>query len=104
MRNRFVAALVILCALSLSAPAHAAEMKFVGVITSISLADADATTATATVRNVKTQELVVIVINDELTLDKLKDRRIAVGDEVRCKYEQIDGKNVSTYLRKTAGC
>jgi hypothetical protein len=108
MKNRSLAigitAFVILCTLSLSTPAQAAEAKFVGVITKIALTGNDATTATATLKDNKTEELVVIVINDELTLDKLKDHRIVVGDEIRCKYESVDGKNVSTYFRKTAGC
>ncbi len=34
----------------------------------------------------------------------MKDHRINLDDEIRCKYEVIDGKNVSTYFRKTAGC
>jgi hypothetical protein len=108
MKNRSLAvsltAFVILCTLSLSTPAHAAETKFVGVITKIALAGPDATTATATLKDNKTEELVVIVVNDELTLDKFKDHRIVVGDEIRCKYEKVDEKNVSTYFRKTAGC
>jgi len=108
MKNRSltigVTAFVILCTLSLSAPAHAAETKFVGVITKIALTGNDATTATATLKDNKTEELIVIVVNDELTLDKFKDHRIVVGDEIRCKYEQVDGMNVSTYFRKTAGC
>ena len=108
MKNRSLAAgltaFVILCTLSLSAPAHADETKFVGVITRIELAGTDATTATATLKDSKTEELVVIVVSDELTLDKFKDHRIVVGDEIRCKYEKVDGQNVSTYFRKTAGC
>ena len=108
MKNRSltagVAAFVILCTLLLSTPAHAAETKFVGVITRIVLTGADATTATATLKDNKTEELVVIVVNDELTLDKFKDHRIVVGDEIRCKYEKAGEQNVSTYFRKTAGC
>lgn len=97
-------AFVILCTLSLGTPAHAAETKFVGVITKIVLTGNDATTAVATLKDNKTEELIVIVVNDELTLDKFKDHRIVVGDEIRCKYEQAGGQNVSTYFRKTAGC
>ncbi|MBW6485201.1 MAG: hypothetical protein K0B01_03505 [Syntrophobacterales bacterium] len=93
-----------LLAVSLTGIAAAAQLKMVGVITKIELADKDAKTATATLKDNKTEQSVVIVINDELTLDKLKDHRIVEGDEIRCKYEVIDGKNVSTYFRKTAGC
>lgn len=84
--------------------ANAGEVKMVGVITRIEISGKDAKTATATLKDNKTEQLVVLVINDELTLDKFKDHRIVEGDEIRCKYEIIDGKNVSTYFRKTAGC
>jgi hypothetical protein len=47
---------------------------------------------------------VAVIVNDDLTLDKFKDHRIVVGDEIRLKYEVKDGKNVSKYFRKTAGC
>ncbi len=70
----------------------------------IDLSGPDATTATATLKDNKTGELVTVVVNDDLTLDKFKDHRIVVGDEIRLKYEVRDGKNVSKYFRKTAGC
>ena len=96
-----VAALGILC---FGSVASAEEIKFVGVITKIEITGKDATTATATLKDNKTEALIPITVNDELTLDKFKDHRISEGDEIRCKYEVIDGKNVSKLFRKTAGC
>ena len=90
--------------LSFGTNANADEIKFVGVITKIEIAGKEATTATATLKDNKTEALVSISVSDELTLDKFKDHRIAEGDEVRCKYEVIDGKNVAKLFRKTAGC
>lgn len=90
--------------LALSGVARAGETKLVGVITKIDLAGQDAKVATVTLKDVKTDEEVVITVEDDLTLDKLKDHRIVDGDEIRCKYEVKDGKNVSSYFRKTAGC
>jgi hypothetical protein len=84
--------------------ASADEIKFVGVITKIELAGKDATTATVTLKDNKTEAPITITVNDELTLDKFKDHRISEGDEIRCKYEVIDGKNVAKLFRKTAGC
>lgn len=84
--------------------ARAEENKMVGVITAIELAGNDAATATVTLKDNDSGESVVIIVNDELTLDKLKDHRIALDDEIRCKYDLIDGNNVSSYFRKTAGC
>ncbi len=97
-------ALVALGVVSFSRVASADEIKMVGVITKIDIAGKDAKTATAILKDNKTGELVVIIVNDDLTLDKFKDHRIVEGDEIKCKYEIKDGKNVSTYFRKTAGC
>lgn len=84
--------------------ADAEEIKLIGVITRIDIAGKDAKTATAVLKDNKTEQEVVITVEDELTLDKFKDHRIQEGDEIRCKYEVKDGRNVSTYFRKTAGC
>jgi ABC-type xylose transport system substrate-binding protein len=91
-------------ALCVPGVASADEIKMVGVITKIEIAGADAKTATVTLKDDKTNELVTVIVNDDLTLDKFKDHRIVVDDEIRLKYEVQDGKNVSKYFRKTAGC
>jgi hypothetical protein len=97
-------AIVAVTLFGFSRVAQADEIKFVGVITKIEIAGKDAKTATATLKDNKTEELVVITVNDDLTLDKFKDHRIVEGDEIRCKYQVIDGKNVAKLFRKTAGC
>ena len=97
-------AFVALAFLCVSGNARADEIKMVGCITKIEISGADAKTAMATLKDNKTEKLIDIIVNDELTLDKFKDHRIVEGDEIRCKYELKDGKNVSTYFRKTAGC
>lgn len=99
-----VVARVVVVLLALGGVASAGETKMVGVITLIDIAGKDAKTATVTLKDTKSDQSVDIVIEDDLTLDKLKDHRIVDGDEIRCKYEMKDGKNVSTYFRKTAGC
>ena len=90
--------------LSVSGNARAEETKMVGVITTIEISGKEATTAAVTLKDNKTEQLITITVNDELTLDKFKDHRIVEGDEIRCKFEVKDDKNVSTYFRKTAGC
>lgn len=97
-------AIFTLLMVSFTKSASADEIKLVGVITKIEIAGKDAKTATVTLKDEKTGAEVVIVVNDDLTLDKFKDHRIVDGDEIRCKYEVINGKNMSTYFRKTAGC
>lgn len=84
--------------------ASADEVKMVAVITKIDLSGPDAKTASVTLKDTKTDQPVTVIVNDDLTLDKFKDHRIVVGDEIRLKYEVQDGKNVSKYFRKTAGC
>jgi hypothetical protein len=96
-----LAALTVLCLFS--ARSFADETKMIGVITKIELA-ADGASATVTLKDNKSNEDVLVLVNDELTLDKFKDHRIVAGDEIRLKYEVQDGKNVSRYFRKTAGC
>ncbi len=99
-----LAAIMTLGAIAFSRVASADEIKMVGVITKIDIAGKDAKTATVTLKDNKTEQLITIIVNDDLTLDKFKDHRIVEGDEIRCKYEIKDGKNISTYFRKTAGC
>lgn len=99
-----VVAMVTLGVLLIAGIAAADEIKMVGVITSIDCVGKEAKTATVVLKDNKTEKLVTIIVNDDLTLDKFKDHRIVEGDEIRCKYETKDGKNVSTYFKKTAGC
>jgi fructose-specific phosphotransferase system component IIB len=101
---RWAAAMTVFILLLAGGVALAEEMKMVGDVVKIEISGPDAKTAKATLKDTKTGELVIITVNDDLTLDKFKDHRIVVGDEIRCKYEVKDGKNVSKYFRKTAGC
>jgi len=100
----WVTAAAILFLLFAGGVATADEMKMVGDVVKIEISGPDAKTAKATLKDTKTGELVTVTVNDDLTLDKFKDHRIVVGDEIRCKYEVKGGKNVSKYFRKTAGC
>ena len=83
--------------------ASAEDVKMVGAISKIDL-PADGKSATAILKDSKTGEAVKIVVTDELTLDKFNDKRIVVGDEIRCKFEKVDGINTSKMFKKTAGC
>jgi hypothetical protein len=90
-------------ALSFSATANAEELKMVGTITKIEMA-ADGKSATAVLKDTKSGAEIQILIKDELTLDKFKDKRIVVDDEIRCRYDNESGKNLSKSFKKTAGC
>lgn len=98
-----VAAIMAVSVFSFSRTASADEMKMVGVMTKCEIA-ADGKTATATLKDNKTGENVDVMVSDELTLDKFKDKRIVEGDEIRCKFDKQGDKNVSKIFKKTAGC
>jgi hypothetical protein len=80
------------------------EVKVVGVIDKIEITTGDAPSAMVTLKPVDGGEVVIVKVIDTLTLDKFNDKRIVVGDEVRCKYTVEDGVKLSKLLRKTAGC
>ena len=78
-----------------------AEEKMTGSVAKIEMAK-DGASATVVIKN--DDKEVTLTVNDTETLDKFKDHKINEGDEVKIKYDQVDGKNVSKYFRKTAGC
>ncbi|MBK5275306.1 MAG: hypothetical protein JJE30_09685 [Desulfuromonadales bacterium] len=96
-------ALMLVSVLTFSRQAQAEELKMVGTISKIELS-ADKKSATAILKDSKSGEEVTILVSDELTLDKFMDKRIVEGDEIRCKFEKMDGKNSSKMFKKTAGC
>jgi hypothetical protein len=88
----------------LAAPLSAkAEDKFLGKVTKIEMVAKDAKVATATLQDEGGKTLVVVV-EDKVTLDKFADKRISVGDDIKCKYQPKDGKNVATFFKKPGGC
>ncbi|HEY3307818.1 MAG TPA: hypothetical protein VGJ93_05140 [Desulfuromonadaceae bacterium] len=99
----FLAAVMMVSVLSIPKMASAEEIKMVGVLNKIELA-ADGKSAIAILKDNKSGEEVQISVTDELTLDKLKDKRIVEGDEIRCKFDKQDKKNASKIFKKTAGC
>lgn len=88
--------------MALASAALADPVTIVGPVTKIEVAK-DGKSADATLKDNKGGALVVISITDDLTLDKFKDKRIQVGDEIRTRFEKGD-KNVSRSFKKTAGC
>jgi len=101
--RKIVALTLLLALIILTGVACAEEMKMIGTVSKIEMA-ADKKTATVILKDVKSGADVTIVVNDELTLDKFNDKRIVDGDEIRCKYDNESGKNMSKIFKKTAGC
>jgi len=90
---------VAFCVMIHSGSATAEEKVSVkGVVAVVNLAK-----RTVLVTTLDNQDLLVTV-EDDVTLAKLKDGRISPGDQVSIKYVVRDAKNVATYFRKAAGC
>lgn len=94
---------VVIGTLSFSSTVHAEELKMVGTISKIEVT-ADGKSAAVVLKDTKSGADVAIIVNDELTVDKFNDKRIVSGDEIRCKYDNESGKNISKIFKKTAGC
>lgn len=80
-----------------------AEEKMLGVVARIDLAK-NGEAAVAVLKDSKSGEAREIAVEDKVTLDKFKDHRIGVGDEIKCKYEPQGSKNLATYFKKAGGC
>jgi len=101
--SSIVAIFLAIGVLSFATTASAEEFKMVGTITKVEMA-ADGQSAVVLLKDSKSGDVVPIFIADELTLDKFKDKRIVVDDEIRCRYDNESGKNLSKSFKKTAGC
>lgn len=99
---RMLQVALIAAAVSVGTAAGAEQVTVVGAVTNVVIAK-DGKSAEATLKDNKTGQDVKISISDELTIDKFKDKRIQVGDEVRSRYDNAR-QNLSKSFRKTAGC
>lgn len=106
--NKIVSAIILVALMTVSTlmsvkTASAEDMKMVGTASKIVMS-ADQKSATVTLTDTKSGENVIVIVSDELTLDKFKDKRIVEGDEIRCKYDKQGDKNSAKIFKKTAGC
>jgi hypothetical protein len=97
----FLRSLVLAVAVTLatSQVAMAAE-KFLGTVVKIDLAGE---TAVATLKS-EDGKTIDIFVDDKITLDKFKDKRISAGDLIKAKFDAEGGKNHATYFKKPGGC
>jgi hypothetical protein len=102
--KKLVSALTLAAAFTLlTGTAARAEEKMLGVVEKIELAK-DGASAVARLKDAKSGQALDVAVEDKVTLDKLKDHRIVVGDEIKAKYEKKGAKNVATYFKKAGGC
>ncbi len=78
------------------------EQRMIGNLLKIVTAS-DGKSAEVTLKDIKTGKEVRLLVTNELVLDKFKYGKTAVGDQIRAKYEDTDGKNKCTYFKKVAG-
>ena len=77
-----------------------AEEKINGRVKTI-----DLETNTVVVTTYEGQDVTITIsAEDTPTLNKLKERRIKMDDDVKVRYVTQDGKNVATHFKKLAGC
>lgn len=93
-------ALVVMFALTtLATTAFAGEMKMIGNVTAIKMVSGGAEVA---LKDRKTDAPITLQVRDSSNLEKIKDRKVRVGDELRIRYDS-DSKVIKT-IQKTAGC
>lgn len=96
--KKSVSVVLMAALLAVSSLACAAEQKIVAVVDKIAVQEG---AVNVTLKDSKGANIQVVV-KDSLTVDKLKEKRIIIGDEVRVKYD--DASLVTRLFVKTAGC
>jgi hypothetical protein len=91
---------------AVAAPLHAeaakkGEKKVVGILIKVDVAE-DGASAVATLKS-KGKKIEIRIVDQE-TLKKFEIKKIKLGDEIRCEYDEKDGVRSSVSFKRTAGC
>jgi len=97
--KRFVILVVMVMVSAWSTLAFAGESKMIGTIQAIKM---QGNTAEVTIKDRKSEAIIVLQVRDNSNLEKVKDKKIRVGDELRIRFDNTT--NIITKLQKTAGC
>ena len=97
--KKIVLLVVMVIVSSWSSLAFAGEGKMIGTISIIKMLGNG---AEITLKDRKTDAMVGLQVRDASTLEKLKDKKIRVGDELRIRFD--DRSMVIKKVQKTAGC
>ncbi len=97
--KKLLALVVMFTLTTLATTAFAAEMKMIGNVTSIKMISGG---AEMVLKDRKTDAPITLQVRDSSNLEKIKDRKVRVGDELRLRYDS-DSKVIKT-IQKTAGC
>ena len=97
--KRLVVLVVMVMLSALSVPAFAGEVKMIGTVTIIKMQGGS---AEVTLKDRKSEEMIVLHVSDFSNLEKLKDKKIRIGDELRVRFDSAS--KVINRIQKTAGC
>jgi flagellar basal body-associated protein FliL len=97
--KRLFALIVMVTVTTLATSAFAGEMKMIGTVSSIKIVGSS---AEMTLKDRKTDSLITLQVRDKSNMEKIKDRKVRVGDELRLRFDS-DNKVIRT-IQKTAGC
>lgn len=97
--KRLVALIAMFTLTTVATSAFAGEMKMIGTVSNIKIAGE---TADLTLKDRKTEAVIVLKVNDKSNMEKIKDRKVRNGDELRIRYDG-DSKVIKK-IQKTAGC
>lgn len=97
--KRFVLLVVMVMVSAWTVSAFAGEGKMIGTVQAIKM---HGNGAEITLKDRKSEANVVLQARDNSTMDKLRDKKIRVGDELRIRFDS--GSKVITRAQKTAGC
>lgn len=97
--KKLLALVVMFTLTALSTTAFAGEKKMIGNVTSIKMVSGG---AEMVLKDRKTDAPITLQVRDGGNMEKIKDRKVRVGDELRLRYDS-DSKVIRT-IQKTAGC
>ena len=97
--KRLFALVVMVTVTVVATTVFAAEMKMIGTITVIKMVESG---AEVTLKDRRTDAPIVLQARDNATMEKIKDRKVRVGDELRIRYDG-DSKLIKM-IQKSAGC
>lgn len=97
--KKLVVLVVMVMVSAWSTLAFAGQSKMIGTIQTIKM---QGNAAEVTLKDRKSDEIHVLQVRDNSNLEKLKDKKIRVGDELRIRFDS-DTKIISR-VQKTAGC
>lgn len=97
--KRLIILVVMVMVSAWSTLAFAGEGKMIGTVSAIKM---QGNGAEITLKDRKADATVVLQVRDASTLEKLKDKKIRVGDELRIRFD--NNNKVIIRVQKTAGC